>query len=149
MGIKPYPRNTDYLVDSDGAVYGWYKGRQKRRLLKPYTNPKTGYAELALIIAGKRTKTTLHRVVAETFLDNPDSLPDVNHKDENKLNNSVDNLEYISHKENCNYGTIRERQRKSQKERYERYRITKEVIERIDNIERRLQRIEDMISALG
>lgn len=48
---------------------------------------------------------SIHRLVAETFIPNPLNLTDINHKDENKLNNKVDNLEWISHKDNINYGS--------------------------------------------
>ena len=46
----------------------------------------------------------LHRMVALTFLDNPDNKPVVNHKDTNILNNHVDNLEWVTYKENMNTG---------------------------------------------
>ena len=54
---------------------------------------------------GKQNYLLGHRIVATTFIPNPDNLPQVNHKDENKLNNSVDNLEWCDEKYNSNYGT--------------------------------------------
>lgn len=51
----------------------------------------------------------IHRLVAETFLKNPNNYPIINHRDENKLNNCVDNLEYCTHKYNVNFGTRNDR----------------------------------------
>ncbi len=61
---------------------------------------------------GKRKQISIHRLVAETFIPNPDGLPCVNHKDENKTNNHVDNLEWCTYKYNTHYGTNIERARK-------------------------------------
>lgn len=76
----------------------------KEKILKPtiYTN---GYEYVSLSKNGERKNYMVHRLVAETFLDNPDNLSCVNHKDENKLNNQVNNLEWCSYKYNANYGT--------------------------------------------
>lgn len=57
---------------------------------------------------GGRT-VSIHRLVAEAFLPNPDNLPCINHKDEDKHNNRADNLEWCTHKYNSNYGTVRQR----------------------------------------
>ena len=54
---------------------------------------------------GKRKNEFVHRLVAKTFLPNPKKLQDVNHIDENPCNNYVGNLEWMSRKDNCNYGT--------------------------------------------
>lgn len=57
---------------------------------------KYGYERVMLYKHGKSKLKQVHRLVAEAFIDNPDNLPCVNHKDENKLNNNVDNLEFCS-----------------------------------------------------
>ena len=56
----------------------------------------------------------IHRLVALAFLDNPNNYPQINHKDENKLNNCVDNLEWCDAKYNINYGTRNDRMAKTQ-----------------------------------
>ena len=49
---------------------------------------------------------TIHRLVAEAFIPNPNNLSDVNHKDEDKMNNNVENLEWMAHKDNMNWGEV-------------------------------------------
>lgn len=70
------------------------------------------YLFVVLSKDGKRKQFSIHRLVAETFIPNPDGLPCVNHKDENKTNNHVDNLEWCTYKYNTHYGTNIERARK-------------------------------------
>lgn len=65
-----------------------------------------GYHRVRLCRGAKDHKMKLvHRLVAEAFLENPDNLPEINHKDEDKSNNRVDNLEYCTHEYNINYGS--------------------------------------------
>lgn len=77
-------------------------GREKpiqEKVLKPSNNK--GYLRVRL--EGKFYY--IHRLVAEAFIPNPKNLPEVNHKDENKQNNCIDNLEWCSKEYNANYGT--------------------------------------------
>lgn len=79
------------------------------KILKPYKSSH-GYLFVAL---GKKAKhRSVHRLVATAFIQNPQNLPDVNHKDENKSNNVSSNLEWCNHSYNALYGTCQERLRK-------------------------------------
>lgn len=81
-------------------------------ILKPQKF-KGGYM-LVHLSTGKSMKWELvHRLVAEAFVPNPEKLPQVNHKDENKENNTAENLEWVTTKDNANYGTRNERISKS------------------------------------
>lgn len=77
----------------------------KERILKPATNRK-GYKIVVLCLNCKEYKFTVHRLVAKTFIPNPNNYPMINHKDEDKTNNCVDNLEWCDNKYNQNYGTV-------------------------------------------
>lgn len=73
-----------------------------------------GYKIVYLTISSRnRMIKKVHRLVAEAFIPNPNNLPQVNHKDENRLNNSVQNLEWCSAKHNANYGTRKDKLRKA------------------------------------
>lgn len=99
-----------YEVSNFGRVKSLKFG--KERILKQKI--RGGYYSVGLSKNGIVKTYQVHRLVAEAFIDNTDNLPQVNHKDENKLNNSVDNLEWCDAQYNCNYGTRTERLSKSQ-----------------------------------
>lgn len=64
-----------------------------------------GYALINLSNRNKKTTFKIHRLVAQAFIPNPKNLPEINHKDENKLNNKVENLEWCTAEYNNAYGT--------------------------------------------
>lgn len=89
-----------YEVSNLGRV------RRNGKILKPSKNRTDGgYLQVVLYKNGTSKTFTIHRLVAYAFIPNPQNLPQINHKDEDKTNNAVDNLEWCDHKYNINYGT--------------------------------------------
>ena len=82
--------------------------RIKEKILVPVLDNK-GYQFVGLHKNGKRKDMKVHRLVAMAFIPNPENKPMVNHKDENPLNNCVDNLEWCTASYNANYGTRNQR----------------------------------------
>lgn len=91
----------DYQISNLGRVKSLKK--TKSIILKPGLN-KPGYKFVILTKHGVQTNHMIHRLVALHFLPHSDKTV-VNHLDENKLNNCVDNLEWCTHKENLHHGT--------------------------------------------
>lgn len=115
-----------YMVSSFGRVKSMShcrkNGRQgcdriyKERLLSCSKNGE-GYPHVRLTKNGEEKFFNVHKLVAEAFLDNPDNLPCINHKDENPSNNHVENLEYCTHQYNLTYGTVLHRRSKKMRNR--------------------------------
>ena len=95
-----------YQVSNKGRVKSLKWG--KERILKPHDNG-IGYLRVALRKESSLKFIIIHRLVAQAFIPNLENKPQVNHKDENKKNNCVENLEWATAKENSNHGTRNER----------------------------------------
>lgn len=107
---KPYPLDPEYIIYSDGRVWS----NKSHKFLTP--SMRGDYLRVSLFMEGKRISKSIHRLVAETFISNPNNLPQVNHKDENKLNNHVDNLEWVTSEQNANHATRNKRISQTNKE---------------------------------
>ena len=95
----------DYEVSNYGRVKSLnYRKSKQEQILKQGTN-KYGYQVVALYKDGKQKMFLVHRLVAMSFISNPNNYEQVNHKDEVKTNNNVDNLEWCNCKYNINYGS--------------------------------------------
>ena len=114
-----------YKVSNFGRILSLnYNRTGKPDLMNQFEN-KDGYLVVQLSKNKEKKTYLIHRLVAFTFLENPENLPEVNHKDENKKNNFVflnedgsinkekSNLEWKTHRGNCNHGTRNERSAKA------------------------------------
>ena len=109
--IKGY--EGQYQVSNKGNIHSVERKNSRGRkcggrILKPGYD-KNGYLLVSLYKNGKSKTKKIHRLVLETFVPNPNGLPEVNHKDENKTNNELSNLEWCTSRYNTNYGTLIER----------------------------------------
>ena len=104
---------TKYFVSNYGEVYSSHKSHKKRNVklffkgkfinvtkLATTADKIDGYVRIVVSYKGKRYTKKLHRMVLETFLDNTENKPEVNHIDGNKENNRLDNLEWCTRLEN-------------------------------------------------
>lgn len=98
MTWKTLRQNRHYKINEKGEVFSTNCGR----ILSPKKN-HDGYLRIQLWSHSKCKFVSIHRLVAEEFIDNPDNKPFVNHIDGNKGNNSVNNLEWCTQKENIRH----------------------------------------------
>lgn len=102
--IEGYP---NYSVSNTGIIIN----TKKNKMMSIYIHK--GYCHVKLSTHNKAAQKKVHRLVAKAFIPNPNNYDCINHKDENPLNNNVENLEWCNHSYNNTYGTRIERQSKS------------------------------------
>ena len=102
--VKSFDRYVKY---SNGRIH-----LHKGKVLSPIKD-RDGYLQVNLCYSGRINSIKVHRLVAQAFIPNPDNLPQVNHRDEDKSNNRVDNLEWCTAKYNNNYGTRKDKVRET------------------------------------
>lgn len=100
----------NYYVSNLGQIKSTPRKGSAGGIMKG-TKDKKGYVVVTLRLNGQQYTKKLHRLIAEVFVPNPEGLPEVNHKDEDKSNNRVDNLEWCTTEYNHEYGTRTERAR--------------------------------------
>lgn len=90
-------RTLDKVTSSENRT--WFT---KGRVLKQYKNNR-GYLQVKIKIDGKWTTKSVHQLVAQTFIQNPNNMLEVNHKDCDRTNNNAGNLNWCTHQENIAY----------------------------------------------
>lgn len=99
-----------YKISNNGRIRRYNNSSKKYKRIPPFHYiknhiDKNGYYRVILSKNNEVKNYLLHRLIAETFISNPKNLPEVNHKDEIKTNNNIDNLEWCTKSYNCSYGT--------------------------------------------
>ena len=121
-------KSLERYVDNRWGTKQFVKG-------KVLANVKTqGYWYVGLNKNGKYKRYRIHRLVAEAFIPNPNNLLEVNHKDENPDNNTVENLEWCEHFYNINYGTRNKRVGKHFEKKVYQYSIDGELLHVFDSL---------------
>jgi len=93
--------NDRYMINKCGDIYS----KRKKAIMKQHISNK-GYATIKLYKNNKVNNFLVHRLVAFTFLDNPDNKPIIDHKNRIKLDNNCDNLRWVTHSENLKNKTV-------------------------------------------
>ena len=97
--ILPIPGYENYFASPDGRIFSNKKGYLKEMVL--WADSRNRYLMVGLTIECKTVKKELvHRLIAKTFIPNPENLPEINHKDKNTKNNNVSNLEWCTREKN-------------------------------------------------
>lgn len=108
-----YVRSINRKIEKKGKLPS--TASVKGKIISPWIDSDSGYLKVTLYTKShKKRCEKLHRLIAKTFIPNPQNKETINHKDENKFNNTVVNLEWMTNKENLNYGTRKQRVREDQ-----------------------------------
>ena len=91
----------DYFISKDGKLWSAYWGN----FISPCLNEK-GYEKVKIRVGDKNLSTFIHRLVAQAFIPNPQNLPQINHINEIKTDNRVENLEWCNNDYNTHYGSV-------------------------------------------
>lgn len=129
--MKQY-KNTNYCVTDDGKVFTYYPTSRKNKYYeKKYQLSNRGYLRISMNIDKKCYMKSIHRLVAESYIPNPNNLPEVNHKDGDKLNNNVSNLEWITKSNNIkhSYDVLKRIRKGAKGEKSGKSKLTNEQVE--------------------
>ena len=138
--VKEY---NHYEVNQFGEI----RHRIRKKILKPRIN--NGYQYVNFKINGKNINFSVHRIVANAFIPNPNGYTEVNHKDYNRSNNCVDNLEWVSSSQNKYHAFLKEENKKSRGKAVNQYTEEGILIKTFDTITEAAQALGCCVAAIS
>lgn len=128
--------------------YGDIRHKVRQKILKPRCN-KGGYQYVNFKINGKNINFAVHRIVANAFIPNPNGYTEINHKDYDKTNNCVENLEWVNSSQNKQHAYLKEENRKSRGKSVNQYTKDGEFIKTYSSVSDAAREFNCTISAIS
>lgn len=139
--VKEHP---NYEVNQFGEI----RHKKRKQILKPRSN-NGGYQYVNFKVDGKNTNFAVHRIVANAFIPNPNGYTEINHKDYDKTNNCVDNLEWVTSKQNKQHAYLKEENHISRGKAVEQYDLDGNYIKTYQTISHAAKEMNCSISAIS
>lgn len=139
--VKEY---SHYEVNQFGEI----RHKVRKHILKPRSN-KGGYLYVNFKIDGKNTNFAVHRIVANAFIPNPNGYTEINHKDYDRTNNCVDNLEWITSSQNKQHAYLKEVNKSSRGKAVEQYSKDGNYIQTFESITEAAKVINCCVAAIS
>ena len=128
--------------------FGEIRHKKRKQVLKPRSN-NGGYLYVNFNINGIRTNFAVHRIVANAFIPNPKGYLEVNHKDYNKQNNNVSNLEWVNSSQNKQHAYLKQENKQSRGKSVEQYTKDGRYIKTFESVSQAAQEIGCCVSAIS
>ena len=139
--VKEY---TNYEVNWFGEI----RHKKRKHILKPRSN-NGGYQYVNFKINGKNTNFAVHRIVANAFIPNPNGYTEVNHKDYDKTNNCVENLEWVSSSQNSKHSYLKQENHTARGKKVKQYSKDGDFIKTFETVSEAAREMGCSISAIS
>ena len=128
--------------------FGQIRHKKRKQILKPRSN-NGGYQYVNFKVKGKNTNFAVHRIVANAFIQNPNGYTEVNHKDYDRTNNCVENLEWVNSSQNKQHAYQKKENKKSRGKQIEQYSKNGEYLKTYDSISEAAKELNCSIAAIS
>lgn len=136
--------HQNYEVNNLGQV----RHKKRKQILKPRSN-NGGYQYVNFKIEGKNTNFGVHRIVANAFIPNPNGYAEVNHKDYDRTNNCIENLEWVTSSQNKQHAYLKEENKVSRGKKVEQYTLDGNYIKTFNSVSEAAMAMNCCVAAIS